>query len=69
MKEIKYLCIGLLLGISFCIITGMASGDDAKVYHPVKRVTVNHTTSGDIGTIMRNQEAIYDLIKYRCGDN
>lgn len=63
----KNLVIGFILGVMICILMG------SSLYHPVRGVIVRteskEPTTIDLKAIMRNQEAIYNLIKNSCMEN
>ena len=63
----KQLLMVFILGVVVCILMG------SELYKPYKGViTKSETTSPGIGpdlkAIMMNQEAIFKLIEYKCGD-
>lgn len=61
----KLMFIGFVLGVIVCLSMG------AALYHPVKGVVVM-TAPGprtNFETVMKNQEAIFNLINAKCGNN
>lgn len=63
----KQLLMGFILGVVVCMLMG------AELYKPyrgiIKRTeTTKADISADFKAVMMNQEAIFKLIEYKCGD-
>jgi hypothetical protein len=64
----KQLLMGFILGVVMCMLMG------AELYHPYKGIiTRTETTfrsdiSADFKAVMMNQDAIFKLIEYKCGN-
>ena len=63
----KQLLMGFILGIVMCMLMG------AELYKPYRGIITRTETnkadiSADFKAIMMNQDAIFKLIEYKCGD-
>lgn len=65
----KQMLFGFLLGVIMCLSVG------SEIYRPSKGIIVRPETSwrpdvaADFKAVMMNQEAIYNLVNAKCGDN